>query len=143
MFIYAEPAISTTDQTLQESLIVRHHQVQQRYEFGLKLLSLALSKSDQNYQLQSPERQEVNERRGESMVINGSLDIQWQSTSSQREADMIAIKEPSYRGILGLRLILGRKDRAYELSNIQTKEQLSQYTAGHGTHWGGSSCICS
>ncbi|MFY0639569.1 MAG: ABC transporter substrate-binding protein [Bermanella sp.] len=136
MLIFAEPAISSTDQTLNKSLTVRHYQIQQRYTFGLKLLSLALSKSRHNYQLQSAQRQEVNERRGESMVINGSLDIQWLSTSSKREADMIAIKEPIYRGILGLRLILGRKDRAHELSNIQTKEQLSQYTGGHGTHWG-------
>ena len=49
---------------------------------------------------------------------------------------MIAIEEPIYRGILGLRLLLSRKNKAHELSNIQTKQHLSQYTGGHGAHWG-------
>lgn len=136
LLICAEPAISATNQTSNESLTVRHYQVQQRYAFGMKLLTLALSKSGQHYQLLSPKKQEVNERRGESMVINGSLDVQWLSTSKKREAAMIAIEEPIYRGILGLRLLLSRKDKAHELSNIQSKQQLSQYTGGHGAHWG-------
>lgn len=119
-----------------EPLFVRHYQVQERYEFGAKLLALALSKSGHAYQIQAPKSQLVNEARGESMVIDGTLDVQWQSTTRQRESRMTPIYTPIYRGILGLRLILSRNDKAHALSQIRSKEDLSHYTGGHGTHWG-------
>ncbi len=134
--IIVRSVLATAEPVADESLVVRHYQAQERYTFGAKLLALALSKSGRVYNLQAPKTQLVNERRGESMVINGSLDVQWHSTSKERESRMIPIYTPIYRGILGLRLILSRKDQAHALSEIRTKKELSHYMGAHGAHWG-------
>jgi hypothetical protein len=129
-------ALAISEPSPDEPLLVRHYQVQERYEFGAKLLALSLSKSGHAYQIQAPEAQLVNERRGDSMIINGSLDVLWQSVTKKRESKMTPIHTPIYRGILGLRLILAKHDKAYALSQIRTKEDLSRYMGGHGAHWG-------
>ena len=115
---------------------VSHYQSQQRYAFGAKLLELALTKTGLKFEIKAIDENAVNEGRGELMVIRGQLDVQWHSTTAKREASMIPIKIPVYRGMLGLRLLLAKNSRAAELSNIQTLAQLQKYTGGHGTHWG-------
>lgn len=117
------------------SLQVRHYQSHPRYEYGAQLLDLALSKANINYQINTLKNRVINEARGELQVISGQLDLQWMSTSTDRENDMIAIKIPIYQGILGLRLLLVNKTRSTEFEKLTTLTGLGQYTAGHGLHW--------
>lgn len=115
---------------------VKHYQSQERYQFGAQLLKLALSKSQSNFNIVAINYQGINEARGEHMVIKGQLDVQWLSTTTSREESLIAIKIPLYRGMLGLRLLLARYNRATELSNVRSLSDLQHYTGGHGSHWG-------
>ena len=118
-----------------DQFAVRHYQHQDRYEFGEKLLKLALSNTGKPYHIIEPKGQTVNEARGELLVIQGDLDIQWLSTSQEREDKLIPIRIPVYRGILGLRLLLVTNENHQELSKIRTLEDLRKYTGGHGLHW--------
>ncbi len=118
-----------------QPLIVKHYQQHERYEFGLKLLKLALSKLNTPFEIQTPKSQVVNEARGEFEVITGRYDLQWLSTTVHREEAMIPIKIPVYRGILGLRLLLVKKGNYKKFSNIKTLKTLQDYTGGHGSHW--------
>lgn len=120
---------------IDEPLLVRHYQHQERYSFGQELLELALSNIDKPYKIIPPTRQSVNEARGELQVINGKLDLQWLSTSKERENKLIPIRIPVYQGLLGLRLLLVKKDNHHTLSQIRTLGDLRQYTGGHGQHW--------
>jgi hypothetical protein len=79
-----------------KTLSVRHYQVQKRYEYGARLLTLALSKQDQPFLIDAPETQTMNEARGELEVLTGRVDVQWVSTTTKREATMIPIKIPIY-----------------------------------------------
>ena len=90
---------------------VSHFQSHSRYAYGEKLLKLALSKVSNNYELKvfQPNNEPLNEARGELEVIEGIVDIEWMSTTFYRESNMIAIKIPIYRGMLGLRLLLVNK----------------------------------
>ncbi|WP_419904743.1 hypothetical protein [Kiloniella sp.] len=117
-------------------LIVKHYQQQDRYSFGLKVLTLALSKLDTPFHVQTPQGQFVNEKRGENQIIDGQLDLQWMSTTMGRENDMIPIKIPLYRGLLGLRLLLVKKERHDQLSGINDLKGLQNHIGGHGVHWG-------
>ena len=132
--IFSQHALS------QEKLIVKHYQKQLRYEFGVQLLDLALSKLDIPYEIIVPKNQfknqSKNEARGEIEVIRGLLDLEFMSTTAEREAKMIPIKIPIYRGILGLRLILVTKANRDILKDVLTLSDLRNYTAGHGAHWG-------
>ncbi|MEH6631286.1 MAG: hypothetical protein V7776_10685 [Halopseudomonas aestusnigri] len=120
----------------EEKLIVKHYQQHDRYNFGLKVLTLALSKLQYPFEIQTPEHQYANEKRGEHQVIIGQLDLQWMSTTPHRENEMIPIKIPIYRGILGLRLLLVKNDRSNQLGTIDTIDDLRNYAGGHGLHWG-------
>lgn len=115
---------------------IQHYQFQTRYEFGHKVLELALSKIKTDYRIIDPNRQLVNEARGEYKVISGELDIQWLSTSEKREAKMIPIKVPLYRGLLGLRLLLVPSESQQRFTHVKTINDLSQFVGGHGAHWG-------
>lgn len=119
-----------------KTITVTHYQTHERYTYGQQLLTLALSKLDQNFEIRTPNELEMNEARGELEVIAGDLDLQWMSTTTERESKMTAVKVPIYRWILGLRLLLIQNERASELGKIQNLSDLQQYTGAHGTHWG-------
>lgn len=118
------------------TLVVKHYQRQARYEYGAQLLDLALSKLGKPYQIQAPETQNMNEGRGELEVVAGRLDVQWMSTSNERESKLIPIRIPIYRGILGMRLLLVQDARKQALESVRSIEDLRGFTGVHGRHWG-------
>jgi ABC-type amino acid transport substrate-binding protein len=120
----------------EEPIIVKHYQKQARYEFGLKVLDLALSKLGQDYQINGPDFPEINEGRGELLVIEGKLDLQFMSATLHREAKMIPIRIPIYQGLLGLRLLLVKPELHAFIQEIEDVEGLRKFVGGHGTHWG-------
>jgi len=128
--------ISSPNVSAEQKIVVEHYQQQARYVFGLKLLNLALSKLNLPYEVITPDAQELNEARGERMVISGDLDLQWMSTNVSREKTMIPIRIPIYRGVHGLRLLLVTKEKFSAISDIRTTEDLRQFVGGHGSHWG-------
>ena len=119
-----------------KEFVVKHYQKQERYLYGAQLLELALKKTGKPYKIVVPEDQEVNEGRGELMVINGEYDLQFHSTTREREQKMIPVKIPVYRGVLGLRLLLVKKNNLSKISGISDLSTLRSYTGGHGKFWG-------
>ena len=119
----------------QDTILVRHYQTHSRYEFGLKLLDLALRKNDAPYRIIAPQKERINEARGHAMVVSGDLDIEFLMTSENLESSTIPVRFPVYRGILGLRLLLVRTEDQEKFSRLQSVADLRQYTAGHGLHW--------
>lgn len=117
-------------------IIVKHYQQQARYEFGLKVLDLALSKLGEDYQIIGPATQEMNEGRGELLVTEGILDVEFMSATLQRESKMIPVRIPVYQGLLGLRLLLVKPELNVLIQEIDSLEGLRKFTGGHGTHWG-------
>ncbi len=118
------------------SLTVTHYQSQARYQYGVKILGLALDKLETPYEIQSIDYPDLNEARGENMVENGEIDLEFMSTNAERERKFLAVKIPIYRGILGLRLLLVTKEKQEELQKISSLHELRRYVGGHGTHWG-------
>ncbi len=118
-----------------ETISVKHYQQQARYAVGNKLLHLALGKIDKPYNIHTPKSQRVNEGRGELQVISGDFDVQWLSATPSRERNMIPIKIPLYKGLLGLRLLLVNKHSFKFISRVKKIDGLRQYTGGHNTLW--------
>lgn len=129
---------SSTFSFADEILEVSHYQKHSRYHYGAKLLDLALSKLDTPYQIKviTPNNEILNEARGELEVIKGNIDIEWMSTTVDRESLMIPIKTPIYQGMLGLRLLLVNQLHHQTLSKTSTLQDLQKLTGGHGLHWG-------
>jgi len=130
---------STSIVLAQDKIIVKHYQTQSRYDFGISLLDLALSKLDQNYEILTPYKDHelgINEARGEVEIIAGELDLEFMSTTARRQSLMIPVKIPVYRGLLGLRLLLIKPEMIPEMNNVKSLEALRPFIAGHGAHWG-------
>lgn len=118
-----------------ESLIIKHYQSHSRYQFGIDVLKLALTKTNTPYKLATPFEDKLNEARGEKLVISGDLDLQFMITTLDRETKMIPIKFPIYRGLLGMRLLLIHKNNMGKFTNVNSLSQLQELVAGHGQHW--------
>lgn len=118
-----------------QSYVIKHYQDHPRYHFGLSVLELVLSKAEIDYQLISPQLG-LNEGRGEQLVKMGALDLQFMSTTVEREQSMIPIRIPIYRGLLGARLLLVERDNKELFSDVQDAEGLKAFVGGHGVHWG-------
>ena len=135
-FILVISILLTSRIYAEDTIIVKHYQQHPRYEFGLKVLDLALSKLEQNYQIVGPQTQELNQARGELLVIDGQFDLQFISTTLHRESSMIPVRIPIYQGLLGLRLLLVKPELNAEIKNITSLDELRKFVGGHGAHWG-------
>ncbi|MBY0420626.1 MAG: transporter substrate-binding domain-containing protein, partial [Pararheinheimera sp.] len=115
---------------------IRHYHLQPRHDFALKLLELVLSKQDAPFQIEAVKSHEVlTEGRVEKMVLDGELDMLFISTSAAREENMIPVKIPIYRGLLGLRLLLIKPSNNEKFKKIKSLKDLKPYVAGHNMHW--------
>ena len=115
---------------------IRHYHLQPRHDFALKLLELVLSKQDAPFQIEAVKSHEVlTEGRVEKMVLDGELDMLFISTSAAREQNMIPVKVPIYRGLLGLRLLLIKPSNNEKFKKIKSLKDLKPYVAGHNMHW--------
>lgn len=80
-------------------------------------------------------RNDISQNRVFSDVENGELDIIWVMTNRTMEDRFMPVRIPIYRGILGMRLPLVRRDKISSLSQINSITDLRQFTAGQGKTW--------
>ncbi len=64
------------------------------------------------------------------------LTITWSSTSEEKERDLLPIRIPLRKGLLGYRICLIRADRQPEIDRINTLDDLRRYSVGQGIGWG-------
>ncbi|MCE4554219.1 substrate-binding periplasmic protein [Roseateles cellulosilyticus] len=65
----------------------------------------------------------------------GSLDLAWTMTSIEREAQMIPVRVPVDRGLIGHRICLVRREHADRWAGLRTLDQLKRYKACQGADW--------
>lgn len=75
------------------------------------------------------------ERKIAEIKRNRSLDVYWAMTSIEREAELLPIRIPIMRGLLGQRVFIIRADSQAKFSAIENLGQLSAYVAGQGAQW--------
>ncbi len=81
--------------------------------------------------------EKMNEERTLSELKNGKVvNIAWSSTSSDKEQDLLPIRIPLRKGILGYRVALIQADKQAEIDKITTLAELKKLTIGQGTGWG-------
>ena len=105
-------------------------------DYALDLLRLALDKGGIDAPL-SNSTEEVSQDRffREIERDNGTLDIIWGLTSSERESRAIAVPIPLDRGLFGWRLLLVSPHTPASLSAVNGPDDLAQYKAGQMTDW--------
>jgi len=107
-----------------------------RHEFALKVLTLALEKSGQPFQLKMSDI-EAPQSRFERLLAEGSgISVMWAGTTPQLETELQPIRIPIYRGLLGYRISLIHRDKQNLFDHISGLEDLAALSAGQGIGWG-------
>lgn len=99
------------------------------------ILSLILSKTDPDVKLrQLPE--DVPLSRLSEEVSSGKVSIIWGAADPRLEADLLTVRIPVLKGLLGHRIFIIKKGNQSRFDNITTLAQLKQLKAGQGLFWG-------
>ena len=106
----------------------------QRSRYPTKLLEMALKRAPGNYRVKLSDIR-MQQARGMLMLQrNEGIDIVCYVTSAQREAEMLPIKIPIDRGLIGWRLMLVSKTRPLR-DGFQQLERIKQLSAVQGGDW--------
>lgn len=107
------------------------------HDYFIDLLKLALEKTTDEYGLAEvvfslPMQQG---RALHETKIGRLIDVYWAGTSIDREKELIAIRIPLVKGLLGFRMGIIRRDTQELFAHIQSLDDLKHYTACQGMHW--------
>lgn len=103
--------------------------------FLLAALDLAMREAHADYTIRASSDVMQRERAIRELADGNSVNLGWFSMSSKDEARLRPIRIPVYRGLIGYRVLLIRKDRQPDFDRIETLDQLRALTGGQGLGW--------
>jgi hypothetical protein len=115
----------------------RHQgQIDPQLQYMLEVLRLALSKSGKSYELRQSASEMVQSRAIAELAANsGAVDVIWVMSTPEREAQLIPIRIPVDRGLIGWRLALVNAQRAGVLHGVTDAKALARFTSGQMHDW--------
>lgn len=105
------------------------------YEYPIALLDLALRKSGQAYRLQPHDTPMLQGRTLKQLAAGEDIRIAWSMTSIEREAELLPIRIPIDKGLLGWRVLLVHERTAPQFAEIHSLQALARFEAGQGNDW--------
>lgn len=110
----------------------------ERHQYFLELLNLAVKNSGSKTKVTFVEAK--NDRlQGYNVraVQKGKLDVIWTMTDSKRETQLLPIRIPLYKGMLGHRICIIQKDKLNRFKDIRSIEDFERrrLTIGQGHDW--------
>ena len=119
-------------------LIYQRHQANDDPQLGymLAVLELAVQESGTDYQPQPSKLVMVQSRALDEIRRNsGQVDLIWTMTNMERERDLLPIRIPLDRGLIGWRLALLKQSRLSEFARVNSLAGLRKYRAGQMHDW--------
>lgn len=106
-----------------------------RGHYPIELLALALAKSGQDYRA-TPSKYNLSQFRTlRHLQMNKGIDVVWTLSSPEREEELLPIRIPIDRGLIGWRLLLITASDAQTFAQLDSPEQLKSLRAGQGHDW--------
>lgn len=114
--------------------VLYEHGVDSIGGYCMGMLELALSRIDHNYEIE-PVPGEHSSARSIELVLSGHLDLIWASANRQIEQQLLPVRIPLYKGLLGHRILLIRPDNQHRFAQMETLADLEDLSFGQGTTW--------
>lgn len=115
---------------------IRHMNINnEKNQLILDVLKLALSKSSQNYNYIESKDPNANLVRNKDKLKQSKLSVLWAGTSFLLEEELLPIKIPVLKGLLGHRVLIIRRNDQQKFSKIMNLRDLTKLRAGQGTFW--------
>lgn len=109
-----------------------------RFSDLIELLQLSLDKTKKEYGAatikQASDR--FNEKRAQSLIKSGVLDVIWYSSNSKIEEELYPIRIPLRKGLMGFRIFLINKENQKKFSSLKTLAEFKKLSVGQGADWG-------
>lgn len=106
-----------------------------RSYYPIALLRMALEKAGGDYQLKPSKRDQSQRRSLRQLAAGVGMDVVWTFTSIEREKNLLPIRIPIDRGLLGWRLLLVRADDLGQFSQTMDPAELRSLRAVQGLDW--------
>tara|TARA_R110001583_G_scaffold67490_8_gene192973 strand:- start:17363 stop:18292 length:930 start_codon:yes stop_codon:yes gene_type:complete len=100
-----------------------------------EILTLILSKADPAAKLKQIS-EELPEARLLEQVRLKKMDLLWSGASPNLDEQLLAVRIPLFKGLLGHRIFIIKDGHQTRFDNIKNLQQLKQFNAGQGTRWG-------
>ena len=107
----------------------------EKEELIFSLLRLALEKVGPQVKIEEL-NEVIPEGRWISKVQDGSLDVLWAGSSKELDEQMLPVRIPLLKGLLGHRVFLIRSEDQHRFDTVKTLEDLKKFKAGMGSLWG-------
>lgn len=107
----------------------------QRAQYPVKLLALALEQTGVNYSLEPTAMVLLQDKALKQLGENRNVNVVWSMTDNDREERLLPIRIPIYKGLIGWRLFMIREDRKTDFTSIDTMQGLQQYKPIQGYDW--------
>lgn len=104
-------------------------------DYPLKLLALALEQTGVNYRLISSDKIMEQSKSLKRLMDNREVNVVWSMTDEQREEQLLPVRIPIYKGLIGWRIFLIRKDMESRFKYIQSIEHLLKLNPIQGSDW--------
>lgn len=107
----------------------------QRTVYPVALLKLCERKTQQKFSFQPSRLRSQQDRNLRQLSTGEGIDIVWTMTTKEREANLLPIRIPIDKGLLGWRLLLVRSQDKDLFNNINSTAGLSKLLAVQGHDW--------
>jgi hypothetical protein len=109
-------------------------------QLALSVLKLALSKSMPNAQFQALP-QFAEQARAVEYIQEGKMSVMWAGTKPEYEQQLIPIRIPIEKGMLGYRIFIIRKGDQARFDQVKSLADLKALRAGQGRFWGDTAVL--
>lgn len=106
-----------------------------RNEYPTALLKLALDKTGVNYEMRPSDRILLTGKAMRQLRENREVNVVWSMTDTQREKDLLPIRIPITKGLIGLRVFVIEENRRSRFDNVATKQDLLSLVPLQGEEW--------
>lgn len=110
-----------------------------RFADLFEILDMALEKTQKDfgpYELIPAKLSMPESRLLQEIKMGQRIDVIWSSTSPQKEQDLMPIRIPLRKGILGYRVSFIHQDEQDSFEQIHTLQDLKRFRVGQGIGWG-------
>ena len=107
----------------------------ERTQYPVALLKLALDKTGVNYELKPSDRILLTGKAMRQLRENREVNIVWSMTDSQREKELTPIRIPIAKGLIGLRVFAVSTDKKSKFDNILSLNDMRRLVPIQGEEW--------
>lgn len=114
---------------------VQHPYYSKRDVYFVRLLKMALDRSDEEYELIPVKFSEYSEKRSMLLIQSNQYDVHWLNTTAEWERELLPVRVPLYKGAIGWRVFFIRPEMQSVFSRIESVEDLKPYIFVQGHDW--------